>query len=217
MRRSPCEKWFPPLPSVAAQFRRSRRFALGALFGACLLLQAQSPEPGEAKREAQEVSPIWAWANFAMLAAGLGYLVVKKGGPWFAARSLAIRKGIAEAEEIRAEAEARAADVDRRLAGLGTEIEALRSRARQEQAAEAERIRQQTAADLTRIQEHATREIDAAGKTARVELKRYAAQLAVDLAEQKIRRQMTPVVQSALVENFVRDLDHPASGSHLSK
>jgi F-type H+-transporting ATPase subunit b len=192
-----------------------RKLALGALFGACLLLQAQ---PSESKTtETKEVSPIWAWANFAMLAAGLGYLVVKKGGPWFAARSVAIRKGIAEAEEIRAEAKARAADVDRRLAGLGAEIEALRGHARQEQAAEAERIRQQTAADLARIQEHATREIEAAGKTARVNLKRYAAQLAVDLAEQKIRRQMTPVVQSALVENFVLDLDHPAAGSHLNK
>src|SRR5205823_4145924 len=46
-------------------------------------------------------SPIWAWANFAILAGALGYLIVKKGGPWFQSRSLAIRKGIAEAEEIR--------------------------------------------------------------------------------------------------------------------
>lgn len=214
--RNPCKKWFPPLPSAAAQFRLSRRLAIGALFGACLLLQAQEAGQG-ATREAQEPSPVWAWANFAILAAGLGYLVVKKGGPWFATRSLAIRKGITEAEEIRAEAEARAADVDRRLGGLEAEIEALRGHARQEQAAEAERIRQQTAADLTRIQENAAREIDSAGKSARIELKRYAAQLAVDLAEQKIRRQMTPGIQSALVENFVRDLDQPAPGSHLNK
>jgi len=195
-----------------------RKLARGAMFAACLLLQAQSsPSQTETKKEAEEVSPIWAWANFAMLAAALGYLVVKKGGPWFTARSLAIRKGIAEAEEIREDAEARAAEVDRRLAGLGAEVEALRSNARHEQAAEAERIRQQTATDLARIQEHAAREIDAAGKTARVELKRYAAQLAVDLAEQKIRRQMTPDVQSALVENFVRNLDQPAAGPHLNK
>ncbi len=195
-----------------------RKLALAAVFGTCLLLQAQSPAPApEAKDEAEEVSPIWAWANFAILAAALGYLVVKKGGPWFAARSLAIRKGIAEAAEIRKNAEAQAAEVDRKLAGIGVEIEALRGRARQEQAAEAERIRQQMAADLARIQEHASREIDAAGKTARLELKRYAAELAVDLAEQKIRRQMTLAIQPALVENFVRDLDHPAAGSHLNK
>jgi F0F1-type ATP synthase membrane subunit b/b' len=173
------------------------------LFGACLLLHAQpSTSAPEAKDEAAELSPIWAWANFAILAAALGYLVKKKGGPWFEARSLAIRKGIAEAAEIRAEAEARATEVDHKLGGIEAEIEGLR---------------EQTATDLARIQEHAVREIEAAGKTARLELKRYAAQLAVDLAEQKIRRQMTPAIQSALVDNFVRDVDHPAAGSHLNK
>jgi F-type H+-transporting ATPase subunit b len=171
----------------------------------------------EKSAEAEEVSPVWAWANFFILAGALGYLVAKKGGPWFASRSLAIRKGIADADQIRTDAEARAAAVDRRLAGLQSEIEALRDHARGEQAAEAERLRQQNAADLARIQAHAEREIDSAGKTARMELKRYAAQLAVDLAEQKIRRQMTPTLQSALVENFVHDLDRPSAGSHRNK
>jgi len=162
-------------------------------------------------------SPIWAWANFAILAGALGYLIVKKGGPWFQSRSLAIRKGIAEAEEIRRGAEASAAEVDRRLAGLQTEIDSLRTSAQREQSAEAERIRQQAAADLARIQGHAAREIESAGKTARLELKRYAAQLAVDLAEQKIRRQMTPEVQAALVERFGRDLDRSPAGPHPNK
>jgi F-type H+-transporting ATPase subunit b len=107
--------------------------------------------------------------------------------------------------------------VDRKLANLEAEIEGLRQNARREQAAEAERIRQQTATDLARIQEHAAREIDAAGKAARIELKRYAARLAVDLAEQKIRRQMSGDLQSALVDNFVRGLDRPSTGPHLNQ
>jgi len=170
------------------------------------------------KGEGQNLgSSIWAWANFAILASALGYFISKKGGPWFASRSQSIRRGIADAEEIRAKAEASAAEVDRRLASLETEIEKLRANARREQAAEAERIRQQNAADLSRIQEHATREIDSAAKGARLELKRYAAQLAVDLAEQKIRRQMTPQLQSTLVENFARDLERPSGSPHLKK
>jgi F-type H+-transporting ATPase subunit b len=195
-----------------------RKLAARAVVLFCLVISASrtpllaqpSTEEKETKGETEGVSPVWAWANFAILAGALGYLAVKKGGPWLAARSLAIRKGIAEAEEIRADAEARAAEVDRRLAGLDVEVASLRDNAHQEQAAEAERIRQQTAADLARMQEHVEREIDAAGKSARIELKRYAAQLAVDLAEQKIRRQLTPAVQSVLVENFVRDLDRQA-------
>jgi F-type H+-transporting ATPase subunit b len=163
----------------------------------------------QSEGKAEDVSPIWAWANFVLLAGGLGYLIKKYGGPWFASQSQAIRRGIAEAEEIRAEAEARAAEVDRKLAGLQSEIESLKADAHREQAAEAERLRQQTAADMARIQQHAASEIEAAGKAARLQLKRYAAQLAIELAEQKIRGQITPEVQTALVESFARDLQPP--------
>ena len=189
-----------------------------AFFLGASLMPAQEPhaeaseQTTHAKGEGGNLgSSIWAWANFAILAGVLGYVISKKGGPWFASRSQSIRQGIAEAEDIRAKAEASAAEVDRRLASLETEIEKLRANARQEQAAEAERIRAQSAADLSRIRETATREIESASKGARLELKRYAAQLAVDLAEQKIRRQMTPQLQSTLVENFARDLEHPAA------
>ena len=85
---------------------------------------AEPRDQHERGRSSEGPSPIWAWANFAILAGVLGYLIVKKGGPWFASRSQAIRKGIADAEEIRRKAEASAAEVDRRLAGLETEIEA---------------------------------------------------------------------------------------------
>lgn len=195
-----------------------------ALFMGASLIQAQEAPVKAAEHTTHGKgggenmgSSVWAWANFAILVGVLGYVVSKKGGPWFASRSQSIRQGIAEAEVIRAKAEAGAADVERRLASLEAEIEKLRANAHREQAAEAERIRQQSASDLSRIQEHATREIESASKGARLELKRYAAQLAVDLAEQKIRRQMTPQLQSTLVENFARDLEHPASGPHLNK
>src|ERR1039458_9167825 len=68
---------------------------------------------------------VWKWANFVVLAGALGYLIGKKGGPFFAARSVKIRKDIVEAGEVRKEAETRAAEVDRRLANLEAEIAAL--------------------------------------------------------------------------------------------
>ncbi len=167
--------------------------------------------------KAEGVSPVWAWVNFAILAGVLGYLIAKYGGPWFASQSLAIRRGIADAEEIRAKAKAVVATVESKLARLEAEILALKTEARREQEAEGERMRQQTAAELARLKEHAASEIVAAGKAARLELKRYGAQLAIELAEQKIARQMTLQVQTALVDSFVRDLGPAASGPHSKK
>ena len=60
----------------------------------------------------------WKWANFAILAAGIGYLWVKQVGPFYAARSAEIRKGIEEAQKLRADADARAAAMDAKLANL---------------------------------------------------------------------------------------------------
>ena len=70
----------------------------------------------------------------------------------------------------------------------------------------AARISQQTAEEIAKIQAHAGQEIAAAGKHARSDLKRYSAELAMGLAEQKVRARMTPGTQDELVDSFVRDL-----------
>ena len=149
---------------------------------------------------------IWKWANFVVLAGGLGYLIGKNGGPFFAARSVKIRKDMIDAGDVRNDAEARAAEVDRRLANLEAEIAALRAESGKEEEAEAGRFGRHTAAEIAKTQAHAEQEIAAAGKAARMELKRYCADLAVGLAEQKIRARMTPDTQDAMVRGFVRDL-----------
>ena len=153
----------------------------------------------------------WLWANFLILAGGAGYLASKKGGPYFASRSAEIRKSIAESEKAKAEAEARAAAVNAKLANLEADIAAIRTTVREEQAHESERIQRETVAELARIQAHGEQEIEAAGKLARLDLRREAAKLALDLAEQKLRQRMNPQAQEALTRAFVEDLRQPIS------
>jgi F0F1-type ATP synthase membrane subunit b/b' len=149
---------------------------------------------------------LWKWANFLLLAGGLGYLIRKSAPPLFAARSQSILKDIAESGKIRQDADARAAEVDRRLAGLEAEIAALRADSQRESQAETQRLASHTAAEIAKIHAQAEQEIGAAGKAARADLKRYAAELAVGLAEQKIRARMTPATEDGLVRGFVRNL-----------
>ncbi len=148
----------------------------------------------------------WKWINFLILVGGLGYLIGKNAGPFFAGRSAAIRKDLEESLAQRKDAEVRAAEVERRLAALEGEIVVLRSESGRELKAGAERISLQTAEEIAKVQAQAGQEIASAGKQARAELKRYAAELAVGLAEQKVRARMTPGTQDALVDSFVRDL-----------
>jgi F-type H+-transporting ATPase subunit b len=179
---------------------------------------SQNETGGKASEAAGEGNlEVWRWANFVLLVAGLGYLAAKFGGPFFQARSRKIRQDMVDAEEERKAAEKRAAEVDRRLANLESEIQALRAESQREAASEQERIRQQTASEMVKIRAHAEQEIAAAGKAARLELKKYSAELAVALAEQKLRNRITPDTQEALVRGFVRDLDSPSAQTPVNQ
>lgn len=181
-----------------------RATLLVILLGFTMFAQEHAAEEKTVAQEEQLEK--WRILNFAILAGALGYGIYKTAGPFFRARSEEIRRSIADAEQARADAEARIASVEARLANISAEIEEFRRATRAEQSADEERMRRQTEADLARIQEHSQREIEAAGKMARLELKRYSAQLALELAERRIARQMTPQTQDTLVRGFVRDL-----------
>src|SRR4051794_31722894 len=137
----------------------------------------------------------WKWANFAILIAGLGYLIAKNAGPFFATRSAEIQKGITEAAAVKAEAEARARDIESRISNLAGEVEALRKRSQQEIAAEGARISAETAETVAKIQAQAQQEIASTVKNASLELKAQAADLALVIAEQQIRNRLTPSTQ----------------------
>ncbi|HMD71761.1 MAG TPA: ATP synthase F0 subunit B [Bryobacteraceae bacterium] len=196
-----------------------KRLACAAMvLGLGLLAPGRYARAAEAAAESggnqeKEPSEIWKWANFALLAGGLGYLVAKNAPAFFAARSKKIVEDMTGARKLREEAEARAANVDLRLANLESDIAALRGESQAQAAAEAERLKAHAASELAKIQALAEREIEAAGKAARMELRRFAAQLATDLAQRKIEARMTPETQDGLVRGFVHDLGNPPSGA----
>jgi F-type H+-transporting ATPase subunit b len=162
---------------------------------------------------AEEVNELWKWPNFLLLAGLLGYMIGKYGGPFLAARSQQIRQDLEAGERAKAEAEARAAAVQAKIANLDREIAELRDSARTVLEREADRIRREAKAELSRIEQHAAVEIESLGKHARLELRQYAAGLAIDLAEQNIRSRMSPDVQATLLENFSGDISGRAAGS----
>jgi F-type H+-transporting ATPase subunit b len=145
-------------------------------------------------------------ANFVILALLIGYFLGKNAPLFFAARSAGIRKDMDDSLRQSQDAQARAAAVEQRIAHLEADIAALRAEGEKEIQAEAERAARHTADEIAKIQVHAEQEIASAGKAARMELRRYTADLAVSLAETKVRARMTPEAQESLVKGFVQNL-----------
>jgi len=180
-----------------------RKLALFLVF-ACAAFAA---EAGEAKHEGGD-QLLQKWVNFAILAGGIGFIAVKAGGPAFKAKKQEILDGLSEGTR-RAEAAAeKAAEIDRRMAGLQDEVAELRAKANLEITAEAERIRQETAQQIAKVGQGAEADIATAAKAARQELKAYVADLALDLARQKVAAKMDDPTQAALVDRFARGLNN---------
>lgn len=180
-----------------------RKLALFLVF-ACAAFAA---EGGEAKHEGGD-QLLQKWVNFAILAGGIGFIAVKAGGPAFKAKKQEILDGLSEGTR-RAEAAAeKAAEIDRRMAGLQDEVAALRVKANVEMTAEAERIQQETVEQIAKVEHGAEADIATAAKAARQELKAYVADLALDLARQKVAAKMDDPTQAALVDRFARGLNN---------
>jgi F-type H+-transporting ATPase subunit b len=190
--------------------------AVGILLGLAVpgLRAQESGHESAAKEEAKHEThgDLWKIANFVLLAGALGYLIGKKAGPFFQSRTLEIRKGIDEAAKLKADADARYREMAERLDRLDIEVAAIREQASAENAAEAERLRQETQRDLGKVRRQGEREIDAAAKVARQELRAYSAQLAVELAEQRIRERMDPAAQEVLIGSMLTDFQNKVEG-----
>jgi F-type H+-transporting ATPase subunit b len=191
-----------------------RRVFLTAILAGSITLFAQETEHAQHAEEAKgemEVPSSLKWANFALLALGLGYMLAKLLPKTFAERTASIQKDIKEAQALKADAEKRAAQVEARVASLGADIEKFRTEAAKDMAAEGERIRQETAAHIQRMEAQAGVEIESAGKIARRDLSRYSAELALKLAEDRVRARLDNASESGLVDNFVAELSRQGS------
>ena len=173
--------------------------------GLFLALSAQAEEAGSASQQSAE--NLFKWINFALVAGFIVWLCLKRGPGFFGRRADAISSEIQTSTEAKNQAEQLLRDAETKLENLEKEVADLRASARRESAAEAERIRNLTVTDEQKIAEAGKAEIDAAERAARLELKAFAANLAVNGAESLLQQQLTPAAQEQLINNFVKTLD----------
>ena len=119
-------------------------------------------------------------------------------------RTANIQKKLDEARLETKTANERLGEVEAKLAKIGDEIEAIRQQTDRDMVQDEKRIKQALEDERQRIVQSAEQEIESAGAAAKRELKRFAAELAVDNAAKRI--QLTSDSDKALVERFGKDL-----------
>lgn len=142
--------------------------------------------------------------NFAILALFFWMLLRSRLPQMFRDRTTVIQKALKEAHEASADASRRLADIETRLSKLDAEVADIRTAAEREAAAEEERIRASAEEDKHKVVEAAESEIAAISRSARHDLKNFAASLAVDIAAHKIK--VDDHTDQALVRQFVDHL-----------
>jgi F0F1-type ATP synthase membrane subunit b/b' len=149
---------------------------------------------------------LWPVANFIILAGALYYFLRTPFTEYLAGRSEQIRRDLLDAAELNRTASAQLAEVDRKLKALPDEIAALKKRGRDEITAEEERISSAAAADRARLLTQTRREIDVRLQAAQRELSEHAATLALQLARERLGKEMTAADHVRLVERYVQQV-----------
>jgi F-type H+-transporting ATPase subunit b len=145
----------------------------------------------------------WPIANFVIFIGVLYYFFNKPFTEYLANRSTTIRKDLVEAAELRSNATAQLAAIDQKLQALPGELAALRTRGADEIKAEEQRIAAAAASDRERLLEQTRREIDLQVRLAKKEILEHAADLSVQLATDRIRKEVTPADQDRLIDRYL--------------
>lgn len=169
---------------------------------------ALAPETGGASL-ANYMPTMESWAklfNLVLFVALMTYILRRPIGEALRTRREGIRRDLMRAQEERNAALAKLEEVEERLAQLDGEVKVIRAQAEKEAAEERARIERSTEEDARKLREQARREIQNAGKAARHDLRRYAAEQSVCLAEEMILRDIRPEDDARLASVYADGL-----------
>jgi F-type H+-transporting ATPase subunit b len=144
--------------------------------------------------------------NFVILFGGLTFALYKPARNFLVQRTRDIQASLDEARDGRLRAEAKLEEARAKLAALEGDVARLRAQAEAEGRAETERIRALAEKEARRIQAFTQQEVDLQLKAGIQELKEYTAGLAASLAEDRMKRRLTPDDQSGLIDKSIADL-----------
>jgi F-type H+-transporting ATPase subunit b len=179
----------------------------------CFGSTAPPEEAGGAGEEHGGHTAVFKWINFAILAGGLGFVLRKPLAQFFTQRTGSIQKSLDEGRKALEMAEAQLKTVEEKLKHFEEEMAAFRAAALKDMDEEHARLRQTAAQEAGKIMESVRVQMDVASKQARLELRLYAAEQSVNLAEKMIVGRIDDSHQKLLASQFVARLEAGPRGN----
>jgi len=154
--------------------------------------------------------------NLMLLLGIVVYFARKPIRAFFGDRRTQIQDELQRTAALRAEAEARSAEWQRRLATLDSEVAAIRATARERAEAERTRIMADAEAAAERIRGDARAAVEQELRRARARLRQESSELAIQIAAERLEQQLTDADRDRLLDDFIerieRTSDSPGSG-----
>ncbi len=186
-------------PSHRPVFRAALTAALALIFSPALGLAAET-----------EFHNVWdSWfefsrvLNFLIVLFGLYFILRKPIRKAMDARREGIIKAMEEAKEARAEAARLREEYEKRTADLDEELAKMRVQAEADREALKARLLKESAESAERILEHARFTIEQETKKAEQLIRARAAELALDLAEKALERELGPEDQRRFIKDYI--------------
>lgn len=179
----------------------------------CFGSTAPPEEAGGGGEEHGGHTAVFKWINFAILAGGLGFVLRKPLAQFFTQRTGSIQKSLDEGRKALEMAEAQLKTVEEKLKHFEEEMAAFRAAALKDMDEEHARLRQTAAQEAGKIMESVRVQMDVASKQARLELRLYAAEQSVNLAEKMIVGRIDDSHQKLLASQFVARLEAGPRGN----
>jgi F-type H+-transporting ATPase subunit b len=166
-------------------------------------LAAAASEAAEGEHGSPVLEMVAKLFNFAILAGTLVYFLRSPIATYLKDRKAQIRRDLVHAQETKETAAAQLVEIDKKLAALPAELDALREAGAEEVSAEEARIRAAAEQERIRLLENTKRDLQLQLRIAERDLTRHAADLAIAVATDRAKKTMTDQDQRRLVERYL--------------
>ena len=147
---------------------------------------------------------LWKFINLGLFIAILVYLVKKPLSEAFRAKRDVIRAELIKAEEEKQAALSLLTSVEARLVSVGSEKASILKAAREEAESEKRRLSEQAASEAAKLKAQAEGEAARLAAVAHIQLRRFAVDESLRMAEEKLRSSVDANTDGRLIKSGIR-------------